>query len=194
MPEPATSQDFPLDALLAADRSWKDAPRYAIIGFLAGIGSLTCVLGWKCFELVSNRGWSNSLVQLNIFVLLAALVALGMAGIVLPSSLRGARLLRVDSNGVRLFYGRTSWEDLSWKARPGFSILDWSAYPDLVRDGSAYALYSPHYWGRRSLITGEALRAILAAAPANGATVTERIGNPLFYARTPKIYTVRPAP
>jgi hypothetical protein len=162
---------FDLRPLSPADTIWKRGGLVFALTILVAVGLELLEFVWSERTTLSGPSLRTATggIILALTIAMLGFLSFGVAGV--PRLLPGAEALTIDAAGVYLVYRKATRVDFPWTDRSGFVLRDYSAFPDILRDGRTFILRGPHFWRRRTLLTREAFEAVLAEARGRGAKV-----------------------
>jgi hypothetical protein len=184
------SREYDLTPFASQDAAWKRSSFYLLLAIIVGLGSELVYIVWSDRGTIISKGLGSPAGEVALAALFCFGGIIGFCIACVPRLLPGARSLRVDADGVHLFYGHHKHTDLLWAGRSRFLLYDYSAYPSMVADGMAYGFYGAHIWNRRSLVSNEAFEKVLETARERGADVTSHPGSSAWYGKSPMIHRV----
>ena len=186
-----STREFDLTQLRLADRAWKRGGLVYVLALIAAIGAEVGSFAWSQREVLTGAGLASPTGRTDIvlIVLMGALLGGALKGV--SRLLPGAMGLTMDSEGLHLLYPAGLREDIPWRDPAGFTLRDYSAFPEMVSANRAFIFSGPQYWRRRTLITEEAMHAILEEAGARDIRVSTRNRRVNSARPAPKIYQVR---
>jgi hypothetical protein len=182
---------FDLRCAAPADATWKRGGFVTVVTVLVSIAVEITVFAWSVRGTLLGPGLDTVSGFDDIALLGLAFGALGFGVTGFRRVLPGARWLAVDDQGVHLHYSSMSQEDFLWQDGTGFVLRDYGNDPELVQAGIAFQLLGPRFWCRRTLLTREALVAVLAEARRQGVVIAESEPPAAAGGRSPITYNVR---
>ena len=192
---PSNGAEFDLESLQNADRQLKQGPLYMFIAGIVVFGGILALVVLERFSVILGSGLFSSEGAQVAIVTAVFVIGLVFMSISLPRFLVGAQRIRIDDGGVGLLYrsGGTRW--YRW-ADPGcrFVLQDYRAYPEVVRQGTAFAFYGDRYGSRRSLLSQEAFDTLLHAVSERHLIASQHKGSDSLYPHPPTIYKIRGNP
>jgi hypothetical protein len=185
-----------LSSLQARDRSWKRPYLYLYLAVIAGFALELLYFMVTQPRTVLTGPWSNLKTEVDVGVDATLIFFIFLLVACLPRVLAGAKSLRVDDDGLTIYYPSGRPMRLLWAdPRMRFYIRDNSAHARLVALGSRYFLYLPTltYPGRdrRFRLTDEAYEEIVRRARQGGASIQTSRGTGLWNGYPPQIHWIR---
>jgi hypothetical protein len=184
--------DFDLSGLRDADQALKRTSFYVVLSTALGLGVVLVGTEAWGIHFVLSSGLSTSQDQGLVFGGAMVAFTAGFLALTLPSFLPGAEAVRVDQEGIHLFFrgGRSRvyrWTD----PHSRFCLKDYSAYPSVTRQGFSFVLSGARFWNGRSLLTENAYRTVLEEGRARRLVEREYKGSSQWYPHPPRIYQIQ---
>lgn len=189
---PPTAMDFDLGGLRGADRAFKRAALYVILGTIVWLGAVLSYVEMSRISTVESSGVSTSVGQAVVFGGGAVALAILFLVMLVPSQLPGARHIRVDDIGVSLTYGSGRVKRYAWNdPRSQYILKDFSSSAAAVQANTTYIIDGVHLWNGQSLLSREAFAALLSAGNERKLIRSQYQGNVHWYPHPPLIYKIR---
>ena len=182
---------FDLRSLAPADIAWKRGGVVYVVCALVAIAVEILAFTWSVRGTISGAGVDTIPGLTDLLLIASALGAIGFGVAGFPRLLAGADLLAVDDAGVHLYYRSGFREDYFWGERSSFVLRDYGHSPELVRSGRAFLLVGPRVWRRRTLLTRDALEAILSEARRQRVDIDDHDAPRATGTDPPKVYRIR---
>jgi hypothetical protein len=186
--------DFDIDGVNRRYAVTNRGLRFLLPSMIVLSSSLAVIICVRGLGSALAHGFGTPFSEMFWFVIASCVVFAAIAGCAIPNSLPGARSISVTTGGIQLIYSDKKSSTLPWRAgRWSITLYDYSASRRMVGRGFVYFIHVSRL-GRRSVLSAEAYREILAVAGQSKSTIRTYRGSRAIYGVSVLVHRISSAP